>query len=184
MSGTSQALRLSEYLVSRACRYLPSEIRDERYREWTAELPYILHDPDVRFTYLRILRMLAFASDHCRSALASRGRQIPADLSRLGATAVEGVFGVVVAVARVVRGIAFVVVAPAAAASIAISRGASDVIAALAALAAVALEILPFVFLVWVSLAIRREERMGSLRHASPGASARMVRRLTGVHTR
>jgi hypothetical protein len=41
-------LRTGEYLVRRACRRLPPDIRDDRYREWTAELPAILHDPQIR----------------------------------------------------------------------------------------------------------------------------------------
>ena len=43
------AQRIAEHLIRRACRYLPGEIRDERSREWAAELPAILHDPGIRF---------------------------------------------------------------------------------------------------------------------------------------
>ncbi len=32
--------------MARACRRLPAGIREERYREWVAELPVILRDRD------------------------------------------------------------------------------------------------------------------------------------------
>src|ERR1039457_1070564 len=47
------AQRIAENLTRRACRYLPGETRDERCREWAAELPAILHDPGIRFAPLR-----------------------------------------------------------------------------------------------------------------------------------
>jgi hypothetical protein len=69
-------LRAGEYLVRRSCRYLPSSIRDERYREWTAELPAILHDPDAKPAWRRAVRMLGYAADTIRgTALASRRAQ-------------------------------------------------------------------------------------------------------------
>jgi hypothetical protein len=55
MRGKGGLLRLGEYLVGRACRGLPAEERDERYREWTAELPAILHDPGIRLPWHRAL---------------------------------------------------------------------------------------------------------------------------------
>ena len=42
------AQRIAEHLIRRACRRLPGDTRDERYREWAAELPAILHDHDVQ----------------------------------------------------------------------------------------------------------------------------------------
>jgi hypothetical protein len=39
--------RVAEHLIRRACRRLPGEAGAERYREWAAELPAILADPDV-----------------------------------------------------------------------------------------------------------------------------------------
>ena len=42
--GERWVLSAGEYLVARACRRLPAGIREERYREWVAELPVILHD--------------------------------------------------------------------------------------------------------------------------------------------
>ena len=47
MRGERRLLRIGEYLITRACRRLPAETRDERYREWAAELPAILRDPDI-----------------------------------------------------------------------------------------------------------------------------------------
>ena len=65
MRAERALLRTGEYLVGRACRRLPPEIRDDRYREWAAELPAILHDPQIRLAPLRAVRML-LAADHLR----------------------------------------------------------------------------------------------------------------------
>jgi hypothetical protein len=72
-------LRTGEYLVGRSCRYLPGPIRVERYREWTAELPAILNDPDTKPAVRRTVRMLCYAADIIRgTALASlRARRRP-----------------------------------------------------------------------------------------------------------
>jgi hypothetical protein len=67
-------LRVGEYLVDRACRGLPRKTRKDRYREWTAELPAILHDPEVRFAPRRAVRMLAYAADTLRGAARIPGR--------------------------------------------------------------------------------------------------------------
>lgn len=67
-------LRIGEYLVGRACRRLPGEIRDERYREWAAELPAILRDPDIRLTSHRALRMLRYAADTIRGTALTPGK--------------------------------------------------------------------------------------------------------------
>jgi hypothetical protein len=66
MRGERQLLRLGEYLVRRASRQLPRKARDERYREWAAELPVILNDPQVRFYPRRAMRMIAYAADTFR----------------------------------------------------------------------------------------------------------------------
>jgi len=66
MRGERQLLRVGEYLVSRASRQLPRKVREERYREWAAELPAILHDPLIRFAPRRAIRMLAYAADTFR----------------------------------------------------------------------------------------------------------------------
>ena len=55
---------LAEWLIGRACRHLPAAAREERGREWTAELPAILADPDVPSGLLRSARALRFAAGH------------------------------------------------------------------------------------------------------------------------
>jgi len=72
MRAERQLLRLGEHLVRRACRQLPGDVREERYREWAAELPAILHDPQVRFAPRRAARMLGYAADTLRGS--ARGR--------------------------------------------------------------------------------------------------------------
>lgn len=66
-------LRTGEYLVRRACRRLPPEIRDDRYREWSAELPAILHDPQIRLGPHRAVRMLGYAVDTLRATALTPG---------------------------------------------------------------------------------------------------------------
>jgi hypothetical protein len=73
MRGERHALRAGEYLVSRACRRLPARIREERYQEWLAELPVILHDSGVGPAPLRVVRMLAFAADTLRGTTLAPG---------------------------------------------------------------------------------------------------------------
>jgi hypothetical protein len=67
MRGERQLLRLGDYLLLRACVRLPSDIQADRYREWAAELPAILHDPQVPFSGRRALRMLRYAADTYRA---------------------------------------------------------------------------------------------------------------------
>jgi hypothetical protein len=71
--GGRWALSAGEYLVARACRRLPAEIREERYREWVAELPVILHDRDAGPAPRRVVRMLAFAADTLRGTTLAAG---------------------------------------------------------------------------------------------------------------
>ncbi len=52
---------------------LPEDVREERYREWAAELPAILHDPDIRSPVKRITRALRFAVSTHRSVPWTRG---------------------------------------------------------------------------------------------------------------
>jgi hypothetical protein len=66
MRGERWLLRLGEFLVQAASRRLPRRVRDERYREWTAELPVILHDPDGGRWPRRAARMLGYALDTIR----------------------------------------------------------------------------------------------------------------------
>src|SRR6202034_3770069 len=83
MKGERQLTRLGEYLVSRACQRLPQDTREERCQEWAAELPAILHDPQVRFAPWRAARMLAYAADTLRGAAMTPGR-IPGPIARRG----------------------------------------------------------------------------------------------------
>ncbi|HEX3921249.1 MAG TPA: hypothetical protein VHY31_03090 [Streptosporangiaceae bacterium] len=78
--------RLAEYLIGRACRRLPGEARDERYREWTAELPAILHDPRVRLPLLRTVRALFFAAGISRTTRRLRRIRVRAGRSGAGAS--------------------------------------------------------------------------------------------------
>ncbi len=73
MKGERRLLRIGEYLIARACRHLPSEARDERYREWVAELPAILQDPGVRPAARRAARMLRYASGTIRGTALTPG---------------------------------------------------------------------------------------------------------------
>ena len=74
MRGERRLLRLGEYLVGRACQRLPQDVREERYREWAAELPAILHDPQVRLAPRRAVRMLGYAADTLRGTIRTPGR--------------------------------------------------------------------------------------------------------------
>ncbi len=74
MRGERALLGIGEYLVGRACRRLPRGIRDERYREWAAELPAILHDREIRLAPYRAVRMLAYAADTLRGTALTPGR--------------------------------------------------------------------------------------------------------------
>jgi hypothetical protein len=73
MRGERRLLRLGECLVRQACRRLPQEIREEHYREWAAELPAILHDPQVRPAPWRAVRMLVYAADTLRGTALTPG---------------------------------------------------------------------------------------------------------------
>lgn len=73
MRGERRLLRIGEYLIGRAARLLPGEIRDERCREWTAELPAILRDPDTRLAVRRGARMLGYAAGAVWGTALARG---------------------------------------------------------------------------------------------------------------
>jgi hypothetical protein len=77
MRAERQLLRLGEYLVGRACRRLPKDIREERYREWAAELPAILHDPQIPLAPRRAVRMLGYAADTFRGTTLTDVRARP-----------------------------------------------------------------------------------------------------------
>jgi hypothetical protein len=62
MTRDSLTERLAGHLIRHACRRLPDDVRGERYREWAAELPAILHDPGIRFAARRSARALRYAA--------------------------------------------------------------------------------------------------------------------------
>lgn len=68
MTRGFRAPGIAARIIRRASRRLDEDIRDERYREWTAELPAIRHDPAVRSGFVRALRTLSYASGVLRSA--------------------------------------------------------------------------------------------------------------------
>ena len=68
MTRAAGSRRLAEYLIRRASRSLPADIGADRYREWAAELPAILNDPDIRFAPLRAARALRYAAGTRASA--------------------------------------------------------------------------------------------------------------------
>lgn len=86
MNGKRPVLRVGEYLVGRASRYLPRSTREQRHQEWSAELPVILDDPGVRPAARRAARMLWFAADTLRGAAVARhtsaGRHVNHDPAR------------------------------------------------------------------------------------------------------
>jgi hypothetical protein len=73
MRAERPLLRIGEYLIARACRHLPAGARDERYREWVAELPAILDDPDIRPAARRAARMLRYAAGTIRGTALAPG---------------------------------------------------------------------------------------------------------------
>ena len=60
MSPAPRVQRAAEWLIHVVCRRLPADVRAERCREWTAELPAILDDQSIRPSFLRTLRALSF----------------------------------------------------------------------------------------------------------------------------
>ncbi len=60
MNPAPRAQRIAGWLIQAVCRRLPADVRAERCREWTAELPAILDDQSIRPAFLRTLRALSF----------------------------------------------------------------------------------------------------------------------------
>jgi hypothetical protein len=75
--------RVAEFLIRRASRRLPADIGAERYREWAAELPAILNDPDIRLAPWRAVRALRYAAGTRASARYLLRAQGQASRSRL-----------------------------------------------------------------------------------------------------
>ncbi len=88
MRGDGLVQRAAGGLIGRAGRHLPAAAREEREREWTAELPAILADPDVPSRLLRSARALRFAAGTIRTARRGhgvfRGRLTGADARSAG----------------------------------------------------------------------------------------------------
>jgi hypothetical protein len=59
--------------VARAARQLPAAAREDRCREWAAELPVILGDPQIKPAAARAARLLWFAADTVRGAALGPG---------------------------------------------------------------------------------------------------------------
>jgi hypothetical protein len=74
VKGERRLLRAGEFLVGRAVRWLPAKVRDERRREWAAELPAILRDPSGGPGWRRAARMLGYAFDTIRGAALRPGQ--------------------------------------------------------------------------------------------------------------
>ena len=77
MRGERRLLRAGEFLVGFAARGLPARIRDERQREWAAELPVILADPSLGPGWRRAARMLGYALDTIRATAVRSGQASP-----------------------------------------------------------------------------------------------------------
>lgn len=92
---TGRVLRASEWLIWRACWGLPDSIRDERYCEWTAELPHILHDSEVRFALHRALNTLMFAADQRRCVRPLRQARAASLREQAGALAAWSLYNLV-----------------------------------------------------------------------------------------
>jgi hypothetical protein len=93
-----RTLRQAKRLIRSACLKLPIDIAPGYYREWTAELPAILEDHEVRSPSIRMLRALTFALDQHRSVrkLAPQGSRRRSSRSLLiGLTAIAFVLGTV-----------------------------------------------------------------------------------------
>jgi hypothetical protein len=106
MTATPHVQRIAESLIRHSCRRLPAEVRAERCREWSAELPAILADESVRPRLIRAVRLLSFSAGIAtatrRLGRAGRTRRAPAPEWRDGAIrhrpdnlAVRAVFGLI-----------------------------------------------------------------------------------------
>jgi hypothetical protein len=56
-----RAGQIAERVIRGSCRRLPAGTRDERYREWAAEIPAILDDAGTRPAVLRAVRAVVYA---------------------------------------------------------------------------------------------------------------------------
>jgi hypothetical protein len=103
VTGRPATLRLARFLIRRACRPLPGRARQERYQEWTAELPAILDDPQIRSGTRRAVRTLRFAAGQRRAA--HRLARAAGISRRRGRTLRVAVAGVAAGLASLIAGL-------------------------------------------------------------------------------
>jgi hypothetical protein len=108
MTSRPPAQRIAEHVLRRACSRLPGDIRDDRYREWAAELPAVIDDQSIRAGCLRSARALRYALGIARST-----RRLPAPDPAPGDTRQPAIFprpdGIFLAIASVVSWITLIV---------------------------------------------------------------------------
>jgi hypothetical protein len=127
------ALRTAQKLIIRACAPLPEGERDERCREWVAEVYAVLEYPR-RFWPLGVLAVLAYATDQFRTTWPSRKTRTAKHITRSAKARKRTVAGVVGVVAFVVAGVAGVAAFVADADAVAfVAFAAGDVVAAVVA---------------------------------------------------
>ena len=106
MNTTTAVRSAAERLIRRACRRLPADIRDECYREWTAETWAILSDATVRPAARRHLSALRYAAGHLRGTRHHPRAQNP---ERVRLRAVTTTIAIAVCSVSAMSGLAFMV---------------------------------------------------------------------------
>jgi drug/metabolite transporter (DMT)-like permease len=91
MSRPATVQRIAEGVIRVSSRGLPQDVRAERLREWSAELPAILDDATVRPEFMRWLRALSYAA-----GIAVTTRRLRRSAGRPASLAVRAVAGLVV----------------------------------------------------------------------------------------
>ncbi len=104
MTARPWVQRLAEYLITRACRRLPGDLAEDRYREWAAELPAILDDPEIRSGLRRAVRALSYAAGISRSTRRAAPRPRQHDRRRSGSPGFR-ITGANEAAVRVMKGL-------------------------------------------------------------------------------
>lgn len=79
----SVVLAAAERRLWKICDSLPAEIGDDCYREWAAELPAIIDDPDMRPAPLRWIFVWLFVLDQSRTVSRLQGSSLLDRLRRL-----------------------------------------------------------------------------------------------------
>ena len=112
MNPTAAVRSAAEHLIRRACRRLPAGIREECYREWTAETWAILSDTSARPAARRYLAALRYAAGHIRGTRYHPHAQSPerawlAVPTRQRLRAVTTTAGIAVCAVSALSGLAF-----------------------------------------------------------------------------